>query len=68
MTKTEFIESVESQGLSPKWREGRVILPCACGEALCQGWAFIINEPDLIALHNRLYAPKIKNDTNDNNN
>jgi hypothetical protein len=31
----------------------RVVLPCWCGEDICEGWAFVRPEPDEIAEHFR---------------
>ena len=59
MTKEEFIDAyckrsnVSWESLS-QWR---VPLPCACGEDECDGWAMVINKPEMIEDHMELYAP-----------
>jgi len=35
-----------------------VTLPCACDYELCQGWAAVHNDPELIKAHMMFYAPK----------
>lgn len=35
-----------------------VALPCHCGEASCEGWAMVTNDPENIALHNQVYGPR----------
>src|SRR5690554_5487013 len=75
MTREEFIDRyiANSDGrLSPSMRREwgvqieddiiRIALPCACGEASCQGWAMIQGHPDTLALHFRLNYPWDKYD------
>lgn len=60
MDADEFIaEYCKRSDISVELFKSRyVALPCACGEALCQGWAKVRNLPEDIDMHNELYAPK----------
>ena len=60
MTKEEFEKSyIEKSAISTEfYHQCFVTLPCDCGDKFCKGWAAIHNSPDMIASHNKLYAPK----------
>jgi len=53
ITKQEFIEryckrnNVTPEGLS----RHRVVLPCACGDDSCEGWALVRNDTQSILEH-----------------
>jgi hypothetical protein len=40
--------------------ERSVVLPCACGDEQCKGWAVIENAPHSIDWHMRCYEAQIK--------
>ena len=59
MTEDEFIAAYcKRSGVI--WEEIRafeVVLPCACGDASCCGWAMVSNNPLSVQTHMQLYAP-----------
>lgn len=66
MTKDEFIDGYLKRSGIEKYRtpdgymiqncSEKVALPCTCGEAECEGWAMVTNDPSYIAEHKRLYG------------
>lgn len=66
MTRTEFIQAYAARSnLSSEWAglgfieisgSARTVLPCACGDEKCEGWAVVA--PDSIDSHLLLYAPE----------
>jgi hypothetical protein len=66
MTRTEFIQAYAARSnLSSEWAglgfieiagSARPVLPCACGDEKCEGWALV--GPDSIDSHLTLYAPE----------
>jgi len=53
MTKQEFIDGYCKRS-NISWdelKETQVVLPCNCGEDVCDGWAMITNTPDLVEHH-----------------
>jgi len=58
MTKEEFIEYYcrNSKITREYYDRYYVALPCNCGEYMCQGWASIRNNPDIIEDHKRFYG------------
>jgi len=69
MTRDQFIEGYLTRSglpMSAKTKDGfrigdreYVALPCACGDEMCDGWAKVANDPEDIALHNRLHHPNL---------
>lgn len=60
MTKEQFIETY-CQRSNISWdvlSKTKVVLPCACGDEICEGWVMLPNEQPVIETHSRLYAPK----------
>lgn len=67
MTRAEFIAAyaarsgpnveITEDGIRVGSRR-RVALRCACGEEACQGWAMVNDDPEAIADHMALYAPR----------
>lgn len=60
MTADEFeaMYAANSKKTVEYLRKFRVLLPCACGEEGCHGWAMVSNDTVSIEAHKRLYAPK----------
>jgi hypothetical protein len=66
MTRAEFIKSYAAKSnLSAEWADlgfleiagnARPVLPCACENELCEGWAIVA--PDSVDSHLELYAPE----------
>ena len=58
ITKQEFIGNYldNSELLLEEFNKRRVVLPCNCDYAECQGWASVPNDPDLIKSHKELYT------------
>ena len=59
MTREEFEARycARSNITRENYKEWFVSLPCACDYAGCQGWGAISNNPDMIRVHQELYAP-----------
>ena len=59
-TKEEFEKGYcERSGLTiEEYHRNHVTLPCACDFDGCEGWARIINYPDIIADHKLFHTPK----------
>lgn len=60
MTKDEFIAvyCARSEMTRDEFVADLVALPCACGYEGCEGWAAVLNEPDIVRNHNRVYGPR----------
>lgn len=64
MSKEEFIEQrvkpqcAENYVTLEHFHERNIILPCACDDPSCAGWAILCRSfPEEIEKHNRDYAP-----------
>ena len=59
MTREEFIAGYcERSGVTWEWLStSRNARPCNCREEGCDGWAMVSNDPEMIAVHDRLYNP-----------
>lgn len=57
MTKEEFKENYCTQSSIPlaDFDKDMVVLPCHCGDELCNGWAAVSNNALSIKAHNDLY-------------
>jgi len=61
-TKAEFTRDYCARsGISEsELLEKSVVLPCACGDESCSGWAVVWNHPTTIASHMELYEPSVE--------
>ena len=63
MTKEEFeAEYISRSKITPAfYHKHFVTLPCQCGADVCEGWAAVINKPENIDIHNKLYNRNTNN-------
>ncbi len=59
-TREEFVAGYcERSRISKEFYDHHfVALPCDCGADKCKGWATVRNTPEMVELHNSLYAPR----------
>jgi hypothetical protein len=60
LTKEQFLAEYakNSNTTEEELLTRRIAVPCRCHYPECQGWAMVINDPDVIKGHNELYGPK----------
>ena len=58
MTKEEFEHNYcQGSGITiEQYRQWKVTLPCSCDYEGCEGWAAIINDPDIIKDYIKFYG------------